>query len=87
MNWFTLSLIIGLIFVIVGIVFLVTGEPIAAVVGLAIGAGFLAVDFNPTTSIKNEFVGLKTEELIKKVLGIVILLVALVLFIIELGII
>lgn len=85
MNWFTLSFIIGIIFVIVGIVFLVLGTTVAAIVGLAIGAGFLALDFNPTTSIKEEFTGLKKEVLIKKILGVIILLVAIALFILEIG--
>ncbi len=86
MNWFTLSLIIGLIFIIAGIIFLITEDTVAGILGLALGAGFLALDFKPTTSIKSEFSGLKTEELIKKVLGIIILIVAVVLFIIEIGI-
>jgi len=85
MNWFNISLIIGLLIVITGIVFLVLGENVAAIVGLAIGAGFLAIDFRPTTSVKSEFSGLNTAELIKKVLGIIILIVAVVLFVIEIG--
>jgi hypothetical protein len=83
MNWFTLSLIAGIIFVIIGIVILIFGETVAAIVCFAIGAGFLALDFNPATSMKSEFSGLTKEELVKKILGVIILVAALTLFIIE----
>jgi len=83
MNWFTISLIIGIIFVIIGIVILVMGESVGAIVALAIGAGFLAFDFKPVISIKDEFSGLQTIELVKKLLGVIVLLVALILFINE----
>ncbi len=83
MNWFTISLIIGIIFVIIGIVTLVMGESVGAIVALAIGAGFLALDFKPVISIKDEFSGLQTIELVKKLLGVIVLLVALILFINE----
>lgn len=83
MNWFIFSFILGGILVIIGIVLIVLQEPVGAIVALAIGAGFLALDFKPTTSIIGEFQGLTTQQLIKKVLGAVFIIVALVLFVVE----
>lgn len=83
MNWFTISLILGIVFVIIGIITLIMGVSVGAIVALAIGAGFLSLDFKPASSIKDEFSGLQTIELIKKLVGIIVLLVALILFINE----
>lgn len=83
MNWYTLSLIAGIVFVIVGIVVLTTGETIAGVMFLAVGAAFLALDLDP--SHQGEFSGLSKELLIKKLLGVVALVAAFVIFILEVG--
>jgi hypothetical protein len=83
MNWFIFSFILGGILVILGIVLLILQEPVGAIIAFAIGAGFLALDFKPTTSIMGEFRGLTTQQLIKKILGAIFIIAALVLFVME----
>ena len=83
MNWFIFSFILGGILVILGIVLFIFQEPVGAIVVFAIGAGFLVLAFKPTTSIIGEFRGLTTQQLIKKILGAVFIIVALVLFVVE----
>lgn len=83
MNWFIFSFILGGILVILGIVLFILQEPVGAIVAFAVGAGFLALDFKPTTSILDEFRGLTPQQLIKKILGAVFIIFALVLFVVE----
>lgn len=83
MNWFTFSLIAGIVFVLAGIGLLFTGENVASIVCFAIGAGFFGLDFRPTEAGKSEFSGLPKDLFIKKILGVVVLIAALVLFSVE----
>jgi hypothetical protein len=84
MNWFTLSLIAGIIFVVLGIALLLFhADMMATILCLGLGGAFLGLDLSPNS--KSEFSGVPKEVFIKKIFGIVILVVAIVLFVIEIG--
>jgi hypothetical protein len=83
MNWFNLTLIAGIVLTILGIIFIITGSIMAAIIFLLIGAAFLALDYSPESN--HEFSGISRDVLIKKILGIVVLIGAGVLFILEVG--
>jgi hypothetical protein len=83
MNWYRLSLISGLALFLIGIVVLLLGERIAAALLFAVGAAFLAFDLTPAT--KGEFTDITREVLVKKLLGILLLVAATVLFVLHLG--